>query len=940
MTDYKHTVNLPHTVFPMKANLPQQEPRWLQHWQQQAIYSHLRARQSGRPKFILHDGPPYANGPIHIGHAVNKILKDMIIKSKGLQGYDAPFVPGWDCHGLPIELEVEKKHGKKGARLDAAAFRQACRHYAQQQIDKQRQDFMRLGVFGDWEKPYLTMDYTFEANIIRALAQIVANGHVYHGLKPVHWCTSCASALAEAEVEYQDKTSPAIDVRFRGDSALLARFGVTADVYTGVVSIPIWTTTPWTLPGNQAVALHPDYHYVLVRCPTAQDDEALVIAEGLLETVLERYHIARESTTLLGRCTGKTLEGVLLHHPFYDRQVPVIVGTHVTLDAGTGAVHTAPGHGQEDYIIGCQYQLPILNPVGDNGCFLPNTELLAGQFVFAANTSVIEILAERGQLLQQATIQHSYPHCWRHKTPIIFRATPQWFISMSQQQLRQKVLALLPQVQWLPDWGFNRIDSMMQSRPDWCISRQRTWNVPITVFIHRETGEFHPETPRLFAAVAELVGQQGLQAWFDLDPTTWLGEEAAHYLKITDTLDVWFDSGVTQFAVLQQHPDLQFPADLYLEGSDQHRGWFQSSLLTSVAMKGIAPYRAVLTHGFVVDAHGKKMSKSLGNVIDPQTVIQQYGADILRLWVAATDYRNEMNISDEILKRTADAYRRIRNTARYLLGNLQGFDPNEDLVAPHDLIALDQWALQQAQQLQAEILSAYEHYQFHLVYQKLHQFCVVELGSFYLDILKDRLYTTPAKSLPRRSAQTVMYHIAEALTRWIAPILSFTAEEIWHALPGQREMSVFLQTQPYLFPAMTAVTFDLGLWQKMIPVRDAVNKAIENLRAQGQIGGALMAEVALYAEPAYAEPLAALGAELRFMMMTSAARVYPLADAPTDALTTALPGLKLVITVSAYPKCVRCWQHRPEIGHHPEHPEICDRCIENLALPGERRQFV
>lgn len=941
MTDYKNTVNLPNTPFPMKANLPQQEPVWLQRWQQQGLYQRIRECHVGHPKFVLHDGPPYANGAIHIGHAVNKILKDIIIKSQGLNGFDAPFVPGWDCHGLPIELEVEKKHGKVGTKLDAAQFRQACRAYAQQQIDKQRQDFIRLGVVGAWEQPYLTMDYGFEANIIRALAKIFANGHIYHGLKPVHWCTSCGSALAEAEVEYQDKTSPAIDVRFRGDADLWSRFGLESP--TGAmaipVSIPIWTTTPWTLPGNQAVALHPEYPYLLIHCETAQGQEALVLAEGLLESALARYSIAREAVTILGRCLGQALEGLLLQHPFYAQQVPVILGQHVTLEAGTGAVHTAPGHGQEDFVVGQHYHLPVTNPVGGNGCFLDNTELFAGQFVFNANAAVIEVLAQRGQLLHQTTLQHSYPHCWRHKIPIIFRATPQWFISMNQNGLRDTVLQTLPQVQWLPDWGFNRIESMMHNRPDWCISRQRTWNAPIAVFIHQQTGELHPNTPQLLEKVAQIVSEQGINAWFELEPATLLGAEADQYRKITDTLDVWFDSGVTHFAVLQQRPELHYPADVYLEGSDQHRGWFQSALLTALAMTGTAPYKTVLTHGFVVDAKGEKMSKSRGNVVEPQAVIGRFGADILRLWVAATDYRHEMNISDEIINRTADAYRRIRNTARFLLGNLHGFNPAQDLVAPAHLLALDQWAIQRGQQLQAEIIAAYNSYQFHLIYQKLHQFCSVELGSFYLDIIKDRLYTTGATSLPRRSAQTALYHLVEALTRWLAPILSFTAEEIWQAIPGERGASVLLETQHYAFPSLESGAFDHSVWPHLSLLRDAINKRIELLRAAGQIGSALMAEVELYADASWYPRLAALGQELRFVTITADTRLHPLEQAPASAEDCGIAGLKLQIAVSTHAKCVRCWHHRPDVGSNEQHPELCGRCVENIGPSGERRQF-
>ena len=787
VADYKHTLNLPATKFPMKAGLPNREPLTLKRWQELDLYQKMRDNAKGRPLFILHDGPPYANGEIHIGHAVNKILKDIILKSKTFSGFDTPYVPGWDCHGLPIELNVEKKIGKPGVKVTANEFRKACRVYAQKQVNGQRESFKRLGIQAEWDNPYLTMDFSYEADIIRTLADIVKQGHLHKGVKPVHWCVDCGSALAEAEVEHEDKTSPAIDVRFNvmDTSAFEQACGATGQ---GTISVPIWTTTPWTLPANQAVSMNPEYDYVLLQC----GDERLLLAEDLYQSALERYGMTGE---IISRCKGAVLEGLLLQHPFYDKQVPIILGDHVTADAGTGAVHTAPGHGQDDFTVGLKYQLEVYNPVAANGCFLPDTELFAGQSVFKANSNVIALLKEKGALLNHVDIRHSYPHCWRHKSPIIFRATPQWFISMDQNGLRQAAHKAINGTTWMPDWGQKRIEGMVEGRPDWCISRQRTWGVPIPLFVHQQTGELHPNTQVLMEQVATQVEQQGIEAWFDLEAENLLGDDASDYEKVSDTLDVWFDSGVSHACVLARRGYLNRPADLYLEGSDQHRGWFQSSLLTSVASTGKAPYKAVLTHGFTVDANGMKMSKSKGNVIAPQKVVNNLGADIIRLWVASADYTSEMNVSDDILKQTADSYRRIRNTARYLLSNLSDFNPETDSVAVEDMLALDQWAVDRAYHVQQDILAAYEGYQFQTIYQKMHNFCANEMGSLYLDITKDRQYTMPENSVGRRSTQTAMYHILEALTRWIAPILSFTADELWQHLPGERNETVLVVVQ-------------------------------------------------------------------------------------------------------------------------------------------------
>lgn len=936
--NYKETLNLPKTGFPMKANLANREPNYLKNWEKIDLYGKMREQNSGKPTFILHDGPPYANGDIHIGHAVNKILKDMILKSRAQMGFDTPYIPGWDCHGLPIELNVEKKWGKPGRKLDAEAFRQKAREYAARQVEGQKNDFQRLGVLGDWDNPYLTMDFQFEADIIRALGKIVEKGHLHKGEKPVHWCTDCGSALAEAEVEHEDKTSPAIDVRFNvvDEAGFLGRCNLESDG-SGTISVVIWTTTPWTLPANQAVSLHPDFEYLLIQT----GETRLLLAEALHTAVLERAEIG--DYTILGRCHGSDLEGLELNHPFYDRQVPIIVGDHVTLDAGTGAVHTAPGHGQEDYVVGMKYNLPVHNPVGGNGCFLDGTEIFAGEHVFKANDHVLEVLEERGALLCMEKIRHSYPHCWRHKTPIIFRATPQWFISMDQANLRSDAMDAIKGVRWMPDWGQARIEGMVENRPDWCISRQRTWGVPIALFIDRETGDPHPETVRLIEEVAQRVEKSGIDGWFGLDSAELLGDDAERYQKVTDTLDVWFDSGVTHHAVLDRRDSLSRPADLYLEGSDQHRGWFQSSLLTSVAMHGEAPYREVLTHGFTVDKDGKKMSKSLGNVIAPQKVINELGADIIRLWVSSTDYRGEMTVSDEILRRMADAYRRIRNTARFLLSNLHGFDPAADLLKPEEMLSLDRWAVDHAARLQEEIIEAYEEYNFHQVFQKIHNFCSVEMGGFYLDIIKDRQYTTQSESQARRSTQTAMYHIVEAMVRWLAPITSFTADEIWSFLPGERSESVFLEEfYQGLFQMdddSSGAALTAADWGQIMAVRTEVARALEALRNSKTIGSGLDAEVDLYCDESLISLLEKLEDELRFVLITSYARIHPLDGVPVDAEATELEGLRVQVGASNHEKCVRCWHHREDVGSNSDHPELCGRCVDNVTGSGEQRLY-
>ncbi|SFM11493.1 isoleucine--tRNA ligase [Halopseudomonas yangmingensis] len=939
MTDYKATLNLPATDFPMKAGLPTREPETLKRLD--GLYQRIRQISQGRPPFILHDGPPYANGSIHIGHAVNKIIKDMIVRSKTLSGFDAPYVPGWDCHGLPIEHKIEVTHGKH---LEPGKTRELSRAYAAEQVEGQKADFIRLGVLGDWDNPYLTMNYANEAGEIRALGKMVEQGFVFKGLKPVNWCFDCGSALAEAEVEYQDKKSDAIDVAFAIEDAdkLAAAFGL--ETLARPAAIVIWTTTPWTIPANQALNVHPEFSYALVDT----GERLLVLAEELVEACLQRYGLEGQ---IIARCAGAALELIRFRHPFYARLSPVYLADYVELGAGTGVVHSAPAYGEDDFRSCKAHGMSndeILNPVQSNGVYASDLPFFGGQFIWKANPAIVEKLREVGALLKHESIQHSYMHCWRHKTPLIYRATAQWFVGMDVDvghgdSLRQRALKAIEQTEFVPAWGQQRLHNMIAGRPDWCISRQRNWGVPIPFFLHRETGELHPRTVELVEQVAQRVEQGGIDAWFNLEASELLGAEAAHYEKISDTLDVWFDSGTTHWHVMRgSHPmgHAEGPrADLYLEGSDQHRGWFHSSLLTGSAIDGHAPYRGLLTHGFVVDENGRKMSKSLGNVIAPQEVNDSLGADILRLWVSATDYSGEMAVSKQILQRSADAYRRIRNTARFLLSNLNGFDPVRDLLPAEQMLDLDRWAVDYSLQLQQEIIEAYDSYKFWNVYQKVHNFCVQELGGFYLDIIKDRQYTTQADSVARRSCQSAMYHIAEALVRWIAPILAFTAEEIWQYLPGERNESVMLNTW---YDGLQALPADAALgrdfWQRVIEVKTAVNKELENQRNAKVIGGNLQAEVTLYADAALAADLARLGDELRFVLITSYATVAPLEQAGSDAVATELAGLKLRVLKSEHGKCVRCWHFREDVGSHAGHEEVCGRCVDNVAGSGEVRR--
>ena len=915
MADYKDTLNLPDTPFPMRGDLAKREPGWVRQWQEGKLYERIREVSRGRPKFILHDGPPYANGDIHIGHAVNKILKDIVVKSKVLSGFDSPYVPGWDCHGLPIEHQVEKKHGKN---LPAAQFRKLCRDFAAEQIERQRKDFIRLGVLGDWMNPYRTMDFRTEADTIRALDSIRRRGYLYQGAKPVHWCLDCRSALAEAEVEYEDRTSPAIDVAFKvHHNAALAKVLRFTHIYEPVFAV-IWTTTPWTLPANQAVSVHPEFDYVLVHFSAG----FLILAKDLAQKCLEAYQLKEHE--IVAQFKGADLENLQLEHPFYDRIVPVVLGDHVTLDSGTGLVHTAPAHGVEDFAVGLRYKLPVENPVDDDGRFFQKIPLVGGLTVWQANDVVIQALKDHERLLRIESYKHSYPHCWRHKSPLIFRATRQWFIGMDlggERSLRQVAAAAVEATTFYPSWGEARLEAMISNRPDWCVSRQRNWGTPMTFFVHRQTGELHPRTDELVEQVAQRVEREGIEGWFSLEAEELLGADAATYRKVPDTLDVWFDSGTTDVSVLRRREELAKPADLYLEGSDQHRGWFQSSLLTGCAIDGQAPFNGLLTHGFVVDGQGRKMSKSLGNVIAPQKVMDTLGADVLRLWIASTDYSGELSLSDEILKRVVEAYRRIRNTLRFLLANLDDFDPKAHELPVVEWIEIDRYALQMAERLQRQVLKDYEAFEFHFVVQKLQAFCSEDLGGFYLDILKDRLYTSAKDSWARRSAQNALYHIAHSLLRLMAPVLSFTADEAWPIFTRNEKDSVLLHTW-HQFPDAGGDLCER--WDEIRVVRSEVQRDLEALRAAAKIGSALQAEVEIHAAGDRYPLLNSLGDDLRFVFNTSQAKV--------------VHGIQqIIVRPSEQRKCERCWHYRADVGHDPEHPEICGRCTANLYGSGEQR---
>jgi isoleucyl-tRNA synthetase len=932
MTDYKKTLHLLDTPFPMRGNLAKREPDMLKAWQEKNLYQKIRTASKGRPKFTLHDGPPYANGDIHIGHAVNKILKDIIIKSKTLAGFDAPYVPGWDCHGLPIEHQIEKKHGKH---LPAEQVRELSRAFAKEQVERQKADFIRLGVLGDWDNSYLTMNFQTEAGIIRALGKIYKSGFLYQGQKPVNWCIDCGSALAEAEVEYEDKNSPAIDVGFAvaptADQLLQTAFGISIPTDTKTYAI-IWTTTPWTLPANQAVSVHPDFDYELIQTPRG----LLILASELKQACLERYALTGET---IATCKGQALEHLPLQHPFEERDVKIICGKHVTLEAGTGLVHTAPAHGLDDYFVGQQYNLPNESPVDGNGKFKADTHLVGELFVWKANDVIIDTLKTSEHLFCLEKIDHSYPHCWRHKTPIIFRATPQWFIGMNRQDetdssaqkktLRELAMQAVDTTAFYPAWGRARLESMIKNRPDWCVSRQRNWGVPMALFVHKETHAPHPRTLELLEQVALKVEKQGIEAWFSLDAAELLGEDAKDYDKLTDTLDVWFDSGTTHDTVVKPNAQLKYPADLYLEGSDQHRGWFQSSLLTACTIDGRAPYDALLTHGFVVDGKGHKMSKSKGNVIAPQKIMNASGADILRLWVASTDYSGELFISEEILKRVVESYRRIRNTLRFLLANLADFNPETDMLALDNWLEIDRYMLAHTQAFQDDLTQAYDRYEFHQIVHKLHNFCSEDLGGFYLDILKDRLYTSSANGTPRRSAQSALYHITHSLVRLFAPILSFTAEEVWEQLASDTQDSVLLHTW-HEFPAQPDTAALQQRWARIRALRAQVLKRLEDSRAQGEIGSSLAAQVEIRTNAEDFALLKSLDDDLRFVLITSEASVTQVSDPQQEGVS---------VTSSPHAKCDRCWHYRQDVGQHTEHPTLCERCVTNLFAAGEKRYY-
>lgn len=935
--DYKHTLQLPNTDFPMKANLAQKELEILDFWTQENIYEQICLKNQGRPVFVLNDGPPYANGDIHIGHALNKILKDIIVKSKNFSGFQAPFIPGWDCHGLPIELNVEKQRGKITEQFDATAFKKACRQHATEQVEKQRQSFIRLGVFGDWQNPYLTMSPQFEADTVRAFASILNNGHVHSGRKPVHWCIACGSALAEAEIEYADKTSPAIDVGFEviGSPSFQPFMGS---------FVLIWTTTPWTLPANRAVAVNPAEQYVQVQ---VQDEKTgaikrYILALELLPTSATRY--GWQDYSILTQCLGKDLLDLSLQHPFLDRSVPIVLGDHVTLDAGTGCVHTAPAHGQEDYELGKMQGLEVDNPVNEKGVFFESVPFVGGKSISEANTVILDLLRQQDRLVASALIQHSYPHCWRHKIPLIFRATLQWFVNMDLMGLREQTLKILPQIEWLPHWGLARMQNMLVKRPDWCISRQRTWGVPLGLAIHKETGALHPRMAEILESLASKIETHGIEIWSewakDFEEHPAWNPDRSHQL-IPDVLDVWFESGVVHEAVLKKHPALKWPADLYIEGSDQYRGWFQTSLLTAIAIQGQAPYKTVLTHGYTVDAQGHKMSKSLGNVIAPDKVIKTLGADVLRLWVASTDYRGgDISVSEEILKRTTESYRRIRNTLRFLLANLHDFDPNHraHCLEPKQLLSLDLWILKKASHLQKQIIQAYEAYDFHTVVGLIQQFSIVDLGGFYLDIIKDRQYTGKTNGIPRRSAQTVMHHILRSLLPLIAPVLSFTAEEAWgHVRSSHSDSqhnSIFL-SEWHAFPTLNDISDGLEEhWEAVLKTRDLVNKALEEARVAKTIGGSLEAKVIVETPSSWYKKLLPFEKELKFVWISSDAQLKE------NTALNDLQDIRITIESTTDPKCLRCWHRVPDVNHNPDHPGICHRCVQNICdEQGEARLY-
>ena len=927
--DYKKTLNLPTTQFPMKADLAKREPEQLKQWDQSGLYEKIREASTDREQFILHDGPPYANGNIHIGTALNKILKDIVIRSYQMSGYNAAYVPGWDCHGLPIEHNVDKELGKDKMNMTQSEVREKCRKYAEKFVDIQRKEFKRLGVMGEWDNPYLTMAYEYEAVIARECCKFALEGSLFRSKKPIYWCSTCRTALAEAEIEYHNEVSNSIYVKFPMIDSIADQYPVLAGKK---VSVVIWTTTPWTIPANLAVSLHPDFDYAAV---DVGDNEVFILAQYLTATCMEIFGINNYS--VITRIDAGKLEKMRCRHPLYDRESLIILGGHVTLDAGTGCVHTAPGHGREDYEVGLNYGIDVYSPVNDDGCFTDDVAFFGGKPVFEANKEINAKLRETGMLLSEGRLEHQYPHCWRCKKPVIFRATPQWFISMDKTGLRRKALKEIDQVQWIPHWGRERIYGMIENRPDWCVSRQRAWGVPITVF-YCENCEATLMTPEIMDKIYRLFAEKGADEWFDLDTSRWLPEDfkcskCGHgkFKKETDILDVWFDSGVSHIAVLEARNYLRWPADLYLEGSDQHRGWFHSSLLTSVGLRGHAPYKTVLTHGFVVDEEGKKMSKSIGNVVMPEEVIKKYGAEILRLWVSASDYRDDVRISEKILKQLSDAYRRIRNTCRFLLGNLYDFDPEKDPVSYGQMPEIDRFALHKLQNLIQRTRKAYERYEFHIIYHALFNYCTLDLSAFYLDILKDRLYTSSPNSVMRKSSQTVLYIVLDTIVRLMAPVMVFTSEEIWKHMPEKtdKEASVHMAR----FPEINESYIDEKLaatWEKLIEIRGEATKALEKARIEKRIGHPLSASVSISVPESMYNILSPYVEDLKSILIVSEALLYTDKKLENAYESEEFKGVLIKVEPASGQKCERCWIHHPDIGKDSRHPAICPKCLESL----------
>lgn len=946
MSENQYPVNLLDTPFPMRGDLPKREPKWIAQWQEKNLYQVIRKARAGKPKFILHDGPPYANGSIHIGHAVNKILKDIIIKTKTFMGFDGVYVPGWDCHGMPIEIQIEKKYGKN---LSTQEVQAKARAYATEQIEQQKKEFERLGVLGDWQNPYLTMSFSNEANELRALAKIMEKGFVFRGLKPVNWCFDCGSALAEAEVEYQDKKDPAVDVGFIFPESELKKiasaFGLSFPIQKPG-RIVIWTTTPWTIPSNQALNVHPDVEYSLVDV----NSQYLILATERVKACLDSYGLSGE---IIGQCSGQALEGIRFEHPLapldpgYSRTSPVYCADYVTTDSGTGIVHCAPAYGEEDYKSCKAHGMrddEIISPVMSNGVYSDSLPIFGGQFVWKANPKIVQALQDAGALLKSIEFTHSYMHCWRHKSPIIYRATSQWFASMDKppadggKSLRQLSLEGIETTHFYPGWGKQRLYGMIANRPDWTLSRQRQWGVPMAFFVHRETGQLHPDTQEHMAAIANLIEEKGIEAWQTLDPASLLGADAQSYEKNKDTLDVWFDSGTTHWHVIRgshiqeltSSPPEERWADLYLEGSDQHRGWFHSSLLTGSMLDGKPPYKALLTHGFTVDGQGRKMSKSVGNVVAPQEVADKMGAEIIRLWVASTDYSGEMTISDEILKRVVESYRRIRNTLRFLLANLSDFDKSSQSIPVDNLLELDQYMLALTSKVQSDILELYNRYEFHTAVARIMTFCSEDLGGFYLDILKDRLYTNAQDASTRRSAQTVLHVITESMLRWMAPFLSFTAEEAWQdfAHGSKHQMTIFTSEYQEIHTSKNADALLLK-WDEIRKIRQDVTKAIELERENGRVGSSLQAEITIQAPQSQAAILKTIESDLKFVMITSVANIEESSGTP----------LQVIVRASSQKKCIRCWHYTSDVGSNENHPELCGRCENNLFADGEVRHY-